>query len=308
VRAWLVRETTATNLTAFRLIGVIFWALAANAVGAQQLKAQDQVTSAQGASVARVLEVLQDHAAAADNLDLGALTAVCPDDPLCLGRELAAANPAEMRLVQAQHPTSDSIRWVTNRPSLGGVTCRVDREENLSILLALAGFGRKLLSEVEAAITACLAANGQGTLDKERRQLILDLRGNGGGDFGRMLKLAAFFLGERKAALSLRRDGFSLHPVDLPAGEHSILRPDAVLVNRETASSAEILAGLLKRYGGARLLGEVTKGKDFISRLVPLDHDWRLLFRAETIEIPGISLSGGLQPDGPLDLALLEQP
>lgn len=296
-----------TSLAACRLIGVIVWALAANAVGAQQLEAQAPEALGRAGSVTRVLAVLQDHAADPGSLGLEDLAVLCADDPLCLGRKLAADNPEAMHLIAVQHPTSDSIRWVTNRPSLSGVTCRTEKDATLSILLELAGFGRKVLREVDAAIAGCLASGGEGVDGAARSRLVLDLRGNGGGDFGRMIKLASYFLGERKAALLLGRIGAPAVPIDLPGGQSSSLRPTLVLVDRETASSAEVLAALLKRYGGAKLLGEATRGKDFIARLVSLDHDWRLLFRAETIEIPGIRLSGGLQPDAPLGPALSEQ-
>ena len=291
----------------FCLVGMIFWALAVTAAGAQQLEAHDQTTSAQGAAMARVLTVLQDHAADSGALGLESVAALCPSDPLCLGRKLAADHPEAVRLIAVQHPTSDSIRWVTNRPSVTGVTCRTAGDADLSIMLELAGFGRKVLREVQAAIAKCLASSGEGAAGKRRSRLILDLRGNGGGDFGRMIKLASYFVGERKAALMLRRKGLSPVGVDLPASRKSSLRPAAVLIDRETASSAEVLAALLKRYGGAELVGEATRGKDFISRLVALNNDWRLLFRAETIEIPGIRLSGGLQPDGPFDPVTVER-
>ena len=48
---------------------------------------------------------------------------------------------------------------------------------------------------------------------------------------------------------------------------------------------------------GARLVGARTLGKDWLSRLVPVDHDWRLSIRAERIEVPGKPLAQGLEPD-----------
>ena len=70
-----------------------------------------------------------------------------------------------------------------------------------------------------------------------------------------------------------------------------------VLIGPETASSAEVLAALLRRHAGARLVGTRTLGKDWLSRLVPPDHDWRLSIPAERIEVPGEPLAQGLVPD-----------
>lgn len=70
-----------------------------------------------------------------------------------------------------------------------------------------------------------------------------------------------------------------------------------VLVGPGTASSAEVLAALLQRYADARLAGSQTAGKDYLTRVIAVDHDWRLLVPAERIEVPGVTLTGGLQPD-----------
>ena len=70
-----------------------------------------------------------------------------------------------------------------------------------------------------------------------------------------------------------------------------------MLIGPETASSAEVLAALLRRHAAARLVGTRTLGKDWLSRLVPPDHDWRLSIHAERIEVPGEPLVQGLVPD-----------
>ena len=69
-----------------------------------------------------------------------------------------------------------------------------------------------------------------------------------------------------------------------------------VLVGPGTASSAEVLAALLQRYAGARLAGSRTAGKNHLTRVIAVDHDWRLLVPAERIAVPGVELTGGLQP------------
>ena len=38
-------------------------------------------------------------------------------------------------------------------------------------------------------------------------------------------------------------------------------------------------------------------GKDWLTRVVPVDHDWRLAIPAERIEVPGEALAQGLMPD-----------
>ena len=42
--------------------------------------------------------------------------------------------------------------------------------------------------------------------------------------------------------------------------------------------------------------GRRTAGKDHLTRVDAVDHDWRLLVPAERIEVPGVDLTGGLVP------------
>ncbi len=202
----------------------------------------------------------------------------------CAGEMIAAHVPAA-RLVRVRHPDTDSIRRAQTTPSVTAVERRADG----SLVLVLARFGRKADREVVDALSAAGHA--------EPPRLVLDLRANAGGDFDRMRRVASLFTGPRAAALRLvGRDGMTTMalPEPLRAVETAALD---VLVGPGTASSAEALAALLRRYAGARLIGARTRGKDRLTRLIPVDHDWRLAIPAERIEVPGEVLTSGLVPD-----------
>ena len=112
-----------------------------------------------------------------------------------------------------------------------------------------------------------------------------------------MLRIAAGFAGPVKDALHLvgSEGETSLALPAIPA--FGAVCGLTVVVGRETASSGEILAALLARYAAARLVGERTAGKDYLLRVLPVDHDWHLLVPAERVAVPGIVLAGGLIPD-----------
>jgi C-terminal processing protease CtpA/Prc len=218
-------------------------------------------------------------------LSVAAVQDLCEGDALCAAQELVAASGGRARLQKVEHPDSDTIRWVNSAPSVAGF----GRMPDGRAWLALDRFGRKAADELRGALEDL--RTDAGALD-----LVLDLRGNGGGDFGRMMKLAAVFTGEVK-------NGLYLIGVDgrMPVGITGESKPEwldslTVVVGPRTASSGEVLAGLLHRYAGAELVGEPTAGKDYIVRVIPVDHDWRLLVPAETIEVPGVVLRGGLRP------------
>lgn len=241
---------------------------------------------ADGAPAARVLAAALRYGHA---LDGAAVRRACGAEVLCTAREIVDALGPPARLERVRTPDTDTIRWAKTAAALsgGGATAHGAR------LIALNGFGRTVESELRAALSRPRAGS-----------LILDLRDNRGGDFGRMLRVAALLIGPRADALRLA-SGDESEAIELPAIPRSD-RPRrwTVLIGPRTASSAEVLAALLRRHAGARLLGERTAGKDYLTRLIPVDQDWRLLIPAERIVVPGERLNGGLAPDAPLSAAL----
>ena len=183
------------------------------------------------------------------------------------------------------HPDTDTIRRAHTVPSVTSA----ERRDDGAFVLVLDRFGRTADREVADAI----AAVGP----DEAARVVLDLRGNGGGDFDRMRRVASLFTGAREGAIRLlARDGTV--DVALPAPLRAIGEVEIdVLIGPGTASSAEVLAALLRRHAGARLIGTPTLGKDWLTRLIPVDHDWRLAIPAERIEVPGETLARGLTPD-----------
>ena len=74
----------------------------------------------------------------------------------------------------------------------------------------------------------------------------------------------ARFLGPtttRKGSIQTTYKADSMNPLALPL---------VVLVDSETASSAEVLAGALKDRPGTRILGQTTYGKGSIQSVIPL--------------------------------------
>jgi len=241
-------------------------------------------------SVERIWQAVMAHGSDGDAVPLQTLRTACGEDPLCAARRLVAAD-RRLSLQRVDAPTSDTIRWVETRPSLGPVRRLADGRP----VIAIAGFGRTVTAELQLALKA---------LGRPLPEVILDRRGNGGGDFGRMLKVAKLFVNDMKMTLYLydksMKNQIKIQSEETAASVDRLI----VLVGPETASSAEVLAALLRRYGGAELLGARTAGKDYLSRVVAVDQGWRLLVPAERIQVPGETLAGGLIPDRPLPAAL----
>lgn len=104
--------------------------------------------------------------------------------------------------------------------------------------------------------------------EKKAKGLILDLRYNGGGDFNAAVEIASLFLDKGSEIVSVR-DGKGKEEVYKSSGGDVDI-PMVVLINGDSASAAEILAGALKDNKRAVLVGKTTFGKGLVQTVYPL--------------------------------------
>jgi len=110
---------------------------------------------------------------------------------------------------------------------------------------------------------------------RDTKGIIFDLRQNPGGLLEESLHLADLFLdrGERLAAVKGRVPGQAL-PVEEAWTARTSARipgkPVIILVDRFTASAAEIIAGALQDHDRALVIGERTFGKGVVQSVLPL--------------------------------------
>jgi carboxyl-terminal processing protease len=98
--------------------------------------------------------------------------------------------------------------------------------------------------------------------------LVLDLRGNLGGSFEAGLQVAEQFLSEGIIVYTQLRTKEEARRANNP---NALTVPMVVLVDGETASAAEVVAGALKDNNRAELVGQTTYGKGSIQCLMKLD-------------------------------------
>ena len=132
--------------------------------------------------------------------------------------------------------------------------------------------------------------------------LVVDLRGNQGGSVRAATEIADLFLTEGELTRSVDRHGDpvpGLRPVAMatPSGRPDL--PLVVLVDRRTASSAELLTALLLRHDRAVVIGARTFGKNIIQKLYEFQ-EWDLSLRLTIayMHAAGRPLSSvGIDPD-----------
>lgn len=99
---------------------------------------------------------------------------------------------------------------------------------------------------------------------------ILDLRNNGGGLVLQSVEVASQFLSDGLVLIEKTKDKEGTYPVVKGGLITDPKIPVVVLVNGNTASAAEILAGALQDRGRAKLIGEKTFGKGSMQWLFDL--------------------------------------
>ncbi len=124
--------------------------------------------------------------------------------------------------------------------------------------LALTSFSRRTPAEFDAAM-AELSELGM-------QRLVLDLRGNLGGVLDAALHVANRFIDEGELLITETRFGSDHHVARPDAARHKGL-PLVVLVDRDSASSSEVLAGALQDHRVGVLVGERTYGKGTVQTL-----------------------------------------
>ncbi|MGI5921551.1 MAG: S41 family peptidase [Syntrophomonadaceae bacterium] len=99
---------------------------------------------------------------------------------------------------------------------------------------------------------------------------IIDLRDNPGGYLDSACEVAGYFIGNQTLIKMQTRDGW----MDLPAVSRAktIDKPVTILINENSASSAEVVAAAVKDYNKGTLIGKNTFGKGTIQKIFELSN------------------------------------
>ena len=124
-------------------------------------------------------------------------------------------------------------------------------------------FGETTSEEFERAVNA-LKKQGM-------RQLVLDLRGNGGGLLDAAIGIGRQLLGPDQLIVSQKgRDGRDEIQTRTPKGTMLDPFPLVVLVNRATASASEIVAGGVQDHDRGLIVGQTSWGKGLVQSLLSI--------------------------------------
>ena len=162
--------------------------------------------------------------------------------------------------------------------------------------------GRKLgyvgLADFSEAAHAKLLQAVQRVRDRGAEGLVLDLRGNGGGLLREAILTSSIFV--PKDTVVVRTDSRTQGEAAFRAtGGNLPEEPTIVLINRDTASAAEILTAAVADDAGATVVGTRSFGKGLVQQVIDLSNGGALdLTIGEYFTGDGESLAGkGIRPD-----------
>jgi len=174
--------------------------------------------------------------------------------------------------VTVEHPAtkqSETVNIVRDAVSLPSIAQAYMLRPGVGYVAMTGGFNLTTADEFEQALKYL---HGKGM-----NMLVLDLRGNRGGLLIQAVRVANTFLQRGQMIVSQRgrfRDSSQSYAA---VNENPDNVAVVVLVNGDTASAAEIVAGALQDHDRALIVGETTFGKGLVQFPFQLDYDSALL-------------------------------
>ncbi len=156
-------------------------------------------------------------------------------------------------------------------------------------------FSSNTVNQFESAVGAAL--------DKKAKGIIFDVRNNGGGTVKSAAQMIDTIVPEGPVISSTNKNGETKVVYTSDSADVSV--PMAVLVNKNTASAAELFAAALRDFEKAKLVGSVTYGKGVVQDIYPLSDGSAIKITTARFNPPkSENFDGvGLKPDFVVDLS-----
>lgn len=181
---------------------------------------------------------------------------------------------AELTVSSAAGADSRTMALPDSLPSVHDV----NMERNGIGIIRISHFQRTTPQEFDSAL---LRLRSEGM-----RVLVLDLRGNPGGSFPAAVQISERFL-DAGVIVSTQGQLQGLTKTFAAQSQPLFDGPVVTLIDADTASAAEILAGALRHHSRAVLVGQATFGKDSIQRLMHLSDGAAIRLTLARFFLPG---------------------
>jgi len=186
-------------------------------------------------------------------------------------------DPGTLVTIQVYRENTGALEYILSREEIHTAMVQygmVDYASQKIGYVRINSFFKNTATELHAALQKIFAQNP--------KALVLDLRNNPGGYLTQAILVCSMFVDANEVIVTTRSsDGF-INTYKSIGNDYPNL-PMTMLVNGGSASSSEILAGCLKDYNLATLVGEKTFGKAAVQTLFPLSNGGELWLQPRII-------------------------
>lgn len=193
-----------------------------------------------------------------------------------------------VRLTILRNGTEEEVTIV--RASITLVNVQSEMLEGNIGHVTLLQFTEGIAAQVREAVGTLKAQGAKG--------IILDLRGNPGGFLDEAVGLGSLFIDKGKTILYTLDKGNQKKEYYSAGGDY-IGMPLVLLIDEGSASASEVVAGALKDYGAATLVGQKTFGKGIVQMVYNVGDTEGVKVTVSSYYSPkGINIHGeGIHPD-----------
>lgn len=203
---------------------------------------------------------------------------------------LLRGRPGSYVTLTLRRPNKPHFELPIKRAVIKVASVRFRMEKDIGYI-RLSRFSERTSEEVMRAVGTIKASLGS-----KLKGYVLDLRSNPGGLFDQSIEVADIFLNGGRVVST--KDRLDERHYQATAGDASGGAPIVVLIDKGSASAAEIVAGALKDHRRATLVGTRSFGKGSVQTLLPLTAEDRLKLTTAIYLTPsGDSVDGGISPN-----------
>lgn len=195
----------------------------------------------------------------------------------------------EVTLTLVRQGEEDYLYVTMTRRKVESPTVEFSMQEDDMAYIRVEEFDDVTVDQFAEALTLARDAHAGG--------IILDLRGNPGGNLDAVVEMCRMILPE--GLIVYTEDKYGKRVEFKSDGERELELPLVVLVDRNSASAAEIMAGAIKDYGIGTLVGTTTFGKGIVQSLMPFLDGSAIKITVSAYYTPnGNNIHGiGIEPD-----------
>lgn len=195
----------------------------------------------------------------------------------------------EVNLTIVREGEPDYLRMTLTRRRVEAPTVEFAMKEDDIAYIQVTEFDDVTVDQFAEALAMARGNHAKG--------IILDLRANPGGNLDAVVDMCNMIL--PKGLIVYTEDKYGKRSEYTCDGERELELPLVVLVDRNSASAAEIMAGAIKDYGIGTLVGTTTFGKGIVQSVMPFRDGSAIKVTISAYYTPaGNNIHGiGIEPD-----------